>query len=244
MELPSRPNIIYSIIGIIIMGFIIYYIYYYIKGYYKIQKEEPWLIQGTKIARNLQIIPGQNLPFSNDSKYGIEFSYTLWIYITDWTYKYGELKHVFHRGNDTSYPLQGPGVWLGENTNTLIVKMNTFGKLYKECRVSNIPVGKWFHVAIILLGKSIEIYINGRLKRKCHLESVPRQNYGDLYINSWNGFDGFISRMRYYNYAIPYWKIEQTYNEGPSKAPCNDSSLPVPPYLAEDYWFNNQIKNE
>lgn len=240
MELPSRPSIFYLIIAIILLGFFVYYIYYWIRGYNQVQKNEPWLIQGTKLARNLQIIPGELIPFSSDSKYGIEFTYTFWIYITDWTYKWGEKKHIFHRGNDTSYPLQAPGVWLAETSNELIINMNTFDKLFSECRISNLPVGKWFHVVIVLIEKNLDVYINGRLKKRCQYKGVPRQNFGDLYINAWNGFDGFLSRMRYYNYAIPEWKIEQSFNQGPSKAPCNDSSLPVPPYLAEDYWFNNK----
>ena len=39
---------------------------------------------------------------------GLEFSYSFWMYIDDWSCKYGQWKHVMHKGNTSSWPLRAP----------------------------------------------------------------------------------------------------------------------------------------
>lgn len=236
VKMTSR-NIISVVIFVIFVILVFYILWKIYKDYRSSQLGQPWLIRGTKIGRTFKTIPGHLLPFSSDSQYGTEFSYTFWLYITDWIYKSGEYKHIFHKGNDSAKPLQAPGVWLYPNENKMAINMNTFYSVKESCDIGNIPIAKWFHVAIVLIGRHLDIYINGRLRKRCKLRGIPNQNYGDLYINAWNGFDGFISKFRYYNFALPYYKIEQAFADGPSQQPCDGTGLPAPPYLAEDYWF-------
>lgn len=234
----DTKRIVNIILFLLFLIFIIYIFYYLIINYRNTSNNEPWLVKNTKIARTPKIIPGYILPFSNDSKYGMEFSYTFWIYITDWTYKNNEYKHIFHKGSNSIKPLmQGPGVWLYPNDNKMAINMNTFNSIKETCDIDNLPVGKWFHISIILIENNLDIYLNSRLKRRCKLKGVPKQNYGDLYINMNNGFDGFLSKFKYFNYAIPYWRIEQAFLDGPSQQPCEGTGLPSPPYLANDYWM-------
>ena len=37
-----------------------------------------------------------------------------------------------------------------------------------------------------------------------------------LYATNYGGFDGFVSKMKYFNYAVPIWKVIQLFNMGPS----------------------------
>jgi len=236
----ERKQIYSIIIFLIFLSLLIYLLYKIIQNYNYVSKSEPWLIKDTKIARTPKIIPSYMIPLSNDSKYGIEFSYTFWIFITDWVYKKNEPKHVFHKGNNSTEPLmQCPGVWLAPNDNKMYINMNTFENVNETCVIPNLPIGKWFHVSIILINNHLDIYINSKLKKRTKLNGIPKQNYGDLYINMNNGFDGFLSKFKYFNSAIPFWKLEQMFNDGPSNQPCDGSGLPVPPYLASDYWMNN-----
>ena len=233
----DKKQILGIIIFILLICLVIYVLYMAIKNYQATAQGEPWLVKTTKVARTPKIIPGYMLPFSNDGRYGIEFSYSYWMYVTDWTYKQNEFKHVFHKGNNSADPLiQAPGVFLYPNENRMAIYMNTFNSIKETCDVDDLPIGKWFHVVIVLIEKHLDVYINGRLKKRCDLMGVPKQNYGDLYINLNNGFDGFLSKFRYYNYALPFWKVEQAFNDGPSDQPCEGVGLPAPPYLADDYW--------
>lgn len=239
-----RSYQIFGIISfIIVVLIIIYLIWYIITDYRNTRTNEPWLIKTTKIARTSKVIPGQLIPRSVDEQFGIEFSYTMWIYITDWgTYKSGEYKHILHKGDATAMPLQAPGFWLYPDSNRIAINMNTFESVNESCDIGNIPIGKWFHITLVVIGKNMDVYINGRLKRRCKLKGLPKQNYGNVYITQWNGFDGFLSKVRYFNYALPFWKIEQIVADGPSQAPCVDTQQ-KPPYFAPDYWFQTGWPN-
>ena len=230
-------KIVGFIIIILLLALFIYCIVRLTQDYRDHFDNQPWLIYGTKIARSAKKIPGSLIRPSVDAQYGIEFSYTMWIYITDWTtFKTDEYKHIMHKGNAHAIPLQAPGIWLYPRENKLAINMNTYYSVKESCDIGNIPIGKWFHLAVIQIGKNMDVYINGRLKKRCQFKGVPKINYGDLYINQWGGFDGFLSRMRYFNYALPYFKIEQMLRDGPSQMPCTDTGT-EPPYLAKDYWM-------
>jgi hypothetical protein len=239
----STKHKVYGVVVlVIILAVIIYLLWSMYNDYMQRKENEPWLVPTTKIARTSKLIPGSMIKPSNDSRYGIEFTYALWIYVTDWTYKSGEYKHVFHKGNASAKPLQAPGVWLYPKENKIAINMNTFHSVKETCDIGNIPIGKWFHLTVSVIGKNMDVYINGRLKKRCELIGVPKQNLGDLYINAFNGFDGFISKFRYFNYAIPYYKVEQMVSDGPSKAPCTETGS-SPPYLAKDFWFSSGFPN-
>ena len=67
----------------------------------------PKLINGMKRGRE-QIIISNNpqkqgsIPIlrSNDERYGVEFAWSVWLYINDIDYKKGERKHIFHKGSN------------------------------------------------------------------------------------------------------------------------------------------------
>ena len=88
-----------------------------------------------------------------------------------------------------------------------------------------------------VINKFVDVYINGNLKRRHKLRSIPVQNYGDVFVNHYNGFPGLISNLQYFNYALPIWKIEQEMNSGPSSIPVADQPSGDYNYLAHDYWL-------
>ncbi len=235
-QAPTSSKVLGVVSFLIVLVLIIYIIWYISSDFRLTNQNQPWLIPTTRIARTGKIIPGSMIRPSSDSQYGIEFTYALWIFVTDWTYKSGEYKHVFHKGNASAMPLQAPGVWLYPRENKIAINMNTFHSVKESCDVGNIPIGKWFHLTISVIGKNMDVYINGRLKKRCKLIGIPKINFGDLYITEWNGFDGFISKFRYFNYAVPYYMIENMIADGPSKAPCESTKI-EPPYLAKDFWM-------
>ena len=84
----------------------------------------------------------------------------------------------------------------------------------------------------------MNVYINGVLKKRQVLSSLPRQNFGDLWVNLFGGYEGYLSKMRYYQYALEYNEIEEIVKEGPSLKTCTDSGE-LPPYLNDTWWYNN-----
>jgi hypothetical protein len=106
--------------------------------------------------------------------------------------------------------------------------------------IGNIPLNMWVNIIIVLIGNSVDVYVNGNLKKRTKLKGVPKLNYGDLYITNWLGFDGYMSRFRYYNYAIQSFQIDQIFGFGASTrvSQTNTSLSQKSPTLSSNYWLN------
>jgi len=202
----------------------------------------------------------KTIPLSDNERTGIEFTYAFYIFIHPSTFT-GEdtLHHVMHKGYATAWPLMGPGVFVRGNSNTLRVVMNTYQNPYMFVDVENVPVRKWAHVVITCRKNSLEVYINGNLRRKLPFEgTLPYQNFQpltlfsplklylegevkvqalpkDTNIRIDGAFRGNLSRLIYFSYAVSYTEIQSLMNMGPSTQTVANTQ-DVPPYLADTYW--------
>ena len=173
----------------------------------------------------------------SDGRDGIQFTYSFWLMIEGYDYKSGEWKHVFHKGDPNSYPNRAPGVWLHPATNGMRVYMNTQTTILEYVDVMNLPLRKWIHVAIILDDKDLDVYINGYLKTRKQLSSVPKLNNGDFWCNMFGGFEGFVGRIQYFAKAIGPDELASIVKEGPGSGTCVGTEE-VPPYLDDNWWLD------
>ena len=249
---------------------VIFFIYSTVISYRNYKKYSPYLIEGivdgtmSKQIKSAQILP------SSDGQYGSEFSYSFWIFIKDTNFTNSSgtcssgtkpLLHVFHKGsndfiasgaasgngNGSYYPLlEMPGVWLYPNTNKLNIRFNTYNNVVETSDVGNIPLNSWVNIVITLIGSSVDVYVNGNLKKRNKLSGVPKINYGNLYASNYGGFNGYMCKLRYYNYAIQPFQIDQIFTQGPSsqfdKSYSNGLSSP-PPELSYNYWMTTGYPN-
>lgn len=216
----------------------------------------PILIDGMIDSKQMVIIPQNSsssgaIPIqrSVNEKDGIEFTWSTWIYIDDLTYKQGQYKHVFHKGNDNinistnpkgiNFPNNAPGLYIGPNSNNLVIILNTFTNITEEITIDNIPIKKWVNVIIRCNGNIIDVFINGTLSRRHILKGVVKQNYGDVYISMNGGFDGYTSSLRYFDRAIGTSKIQSIVNDGPNmKIKTDDITKSKPQYLSLRWYFS------
>lgn len=239
----ALSKIVIAIIFIIIVMLIVHCM---IAIYHRIHQIEYRRVQihnnqgsPTFCPKQSAVFQGKNLHWSQNELGGSEYSYTLWLYVNDWSYKPGQWKSIFHKGNSTSWPNRAPGVWCHPDQNTIRVYMNTFespAKTYID--IPNIPIQKWFHMTITMSQTKLDVFVNGSLRKSHKFTSIPRQNYGDLYIMQNRGFDGFITKFFYFDYVIPYSEIEGQINEGPGNIVCGQDQ-DIPPYFANNWWVNN-----
>jgi len=239
-NLDKSTIISYLIIALVVLV-AIYFIVMVVKDFKKNQASHPYLIDGTKSTSTELVIQPENIKPSVDGAYGMEFSYVFWIYVSDTTYAGNSqargYKHIFHKGNSSGNPLQTPGVFLDPTENIMNINFNTFHSIRETCNVGNLPINKWFHVGIVVMGRNVDVYINGKLKKRCELKGIIRENLGPLYITkSGNTFDGYISYLQYFNYAVPFYHIEKSLRKGPSTSGCVDVAV-MPPYFAPEWWF-------
>jgi len=180
---------------------------------------------------------------------GLEFTWSVWMFVDDFTYKQNEYKHVFHKGNDNinlsgdsiglNYPNNGPGLYITPHTNNLVVIMNTFDKIKEEVVVKDLPLNKWVSVIIRVSNQHVlDIYINGVLTKRHQLKSVPKQNYGDVFVSMNGGFSGYTSELRYFDNAIGTNKIQSIVDAGPNmKMIGSDMTGSKPQYLSSRWYF-------
>ena len=196
-----------------------------------------WINKGdTLCPKTPLVVPGDQFHRSRNELGGAEFTYAFWIYIEDWSFKYGQWKHVMHKGNSSSWPNRSPGIWLHPKNNTMRFYMNTYNSVAGNfIDVQNIPLNKWFHVTFSVNQLTMDVYINGNLRKTYKFTSLPKQNFGNFYAMAFRGFDGYLSRMVYYSYVIPYSEIEKLIDMGPAAIKCGMGTK-LPPYLAPQWW--------
>lgn len=200
--------------------------------------ESPRLIDGTVDAS--QMIIFQQDPSNNGSKTiyrsvnatdGIEFSWSTWIFINSLQTNAGIYKHIFSKGNSNLsengmiQPNNAPGLYIAPNTNALVVVMNTFNVINEEIVIPDIPLNKWVNIIIRCENTNLDVYINGTIARSINLVGVPKQNYGDVYVAMNGGFDGYISNLWYYNYALGTAAIQNIITKGPNKKMIGGNGL-------------------
>ena len=197
--------------------------------------------------------PGSG-PGVDDS--GLEFTWSVWIFVDDFTYKENEYKHVFHKGNlqpsppggedaGLSTPNNAPGLYITPNTNGLLVIMNTFGPVKEEVEIQDLPLNKWVNVIIRLSNqRQLDIYINGVLTERKILSDVARQNYGNVYVAANGGFDGYIDSLRYFNWAIGVNEIQTIVDNGPDLSVSKNDVLTAVPHYLSTRWFFTGLGDE
>ena len=141
-----------------------------------------------------------NIPKSLNQKEGLTFSYSCWLKVDNFTYKYGKQKVIFTKG-PVDLSAMCPGVFLDGNTNTILVKIDTFGA-QEIIPVSNIPAKKWLHFGLVVDQNSIDVYINGLAHTHRTIVQLPKQNPETVHTGIDGGFEGKISNLMYYNYYI------------------------------------------
>lgn len=246
----DESSISYTIGKVVIM-IIVLVILFYVSKYLLVKYtssglESPFLLSGSKNAKYALVLSQDPASINytpikqSEEKDGIQFTYSFWFLLEGFDYKKGEWKHMFHKGNASSYPNRAPGVWLHPNKNDIRVYMNTLDNIMEYADVENLPTRKWIYMSIVLNNKNLDLYVNGYLKIRKELSSLPKQNNDDFWVTMFGGFEGYISNIRYYAYAIDFNEMNTNIKSGPSIDNCIDTGE-VPPYLDDNWWFNYNI---
>ena len=223
-----------------------------ILAYFFKPDQSPHLIDGMVDAQQMIIFPQD--PSNNEAvtiyrsvnaHEGLEFTWSTWIFINNLQTNAGLYKHIFSKGNSNINsdgmigPNNAPGLYIAPNTNALVVIMNTYEVINEEIIIPDIPLNKWVNVIIRCQNTTLDVYINGTIARSINLVGVPKQNYGDVYVALNGGFDGYISNLWYYNYALGTAAIQSLINKGPNTKMIGGSGLsdPTHNYLSLRWFF-------
>ena len=237
-------------------------------GFWNQSPANPYLVPGMIYGSNSLAISGSKVQRSDNQDSGMEYTWSFWLQINDVPSNSKQYSHIFSKGNGSfdqtplydisggvSYPMgtglatvnNAPGVYLTKtpNTNTemsLHVVMDTVDPAVGPVSldVTNIPMNKkWVHVAIRLENTILDIYINGTISARLAMSSVPKQNFGDVYVCQNGGFSGFLSNLRYYSRALSAYEINQEVQGGPNTTSSNLANMTngSPYYLSSNWYF-------
>ena len=183
-------------------------------------------LTGLTSAQTMQTINATTLTSSSSSGNTTNFTYSIWFYIDDWNYRYGEEKVVFGRMVSGAKPLQPcPSVILGALENNIVVSLTVFpgldtvptttgtsttgtsttgtsSTIIHRCAVANVPIQKWVNLLVSTYGRSMDIYIDGKLVKTCVLPGVAKIDASaPVYVTPNGGFSGWTAKFQYWNYS-------------------------------------------
>lgn len=210
--LTTNNSILYILLGIILLIVLVVVIVILVNRAKKNKANVSVLMGAPADAFDLK---DKSFPVKNSDE-GLEFSYSVWIYIQDWTRGW---KNIFVKGGKTdsagTNSARAPGLWLYPDTNALHARINTFASPNEGCDIKNIPLQKWVHIAYILNNRTVDIYIDGKLERSCVLRGVPKLNDDPVHVCDNGGFFGKISNLVYFRYAMKPDEVYKIYASGP-----------------------------
>lgn len=176
---------------------------------------------------------------SNNQPDGLSFSYVGWIFIDDFTYRYGEKKIVFTKGTP-DLKISCPALVLDAQNNSFLVYVDTFGS-QEVIPISNLTAKKWIHFAIVVDQTAVNVYINGTLHTHHTMNQLPKQNTANLLVSPGGGFSGKVGLLQYYPNALSPSDVSGL----STNAPQQGGELGIlPPYYAPSWWLGSDRSSD
>jgi hypothetical protein len=184
-------------------------------------------LTGLTSAQTMQKIEANNLAAPSSFGNTSNFTYSIWFYIDDWNYRFGEPKVIFGRmagGNGEKHPC--PSVLLGPVQNDINVSLAVYPGLDEipkdgskfivhTCGISNVPIQRWCNFLLSVYGRTLDLYLDGKLVRTCVLPGVANIDpNAPVYVTPMGGFSGWTSRFQYWADASNPQKAWNIYRAG------------------------------
>jgi hypothetical protein len=244
-----------SPLSIVIIIVLLYLIFLLIK---LMLTDKSSLQGGLQNGQTMSTISASSLATNGSGVASTNFAYSIWFYVNDWNYRYGEPKVIMGRmgskSSDTNGVIGGggrepcPAVILGAIENNLSVLLSCYpgldqvptditsdSSILHRCSVTNIPIQKWVNLVVSVFGRTMDIYLDGKLVKTCLLPGVPKiNNNADLYVTPKGGFDGWTSKVSYYPSQLNPQDAWNIYAKGPTSWMAGLSSYHVKVSLEEN----------
>ena len=223
----SALSIVITIVVIVLILMLLSYLF-----------SDPYTLQNVQSGQTTSTISATSLATNGSGVPATNFAYSVWFYINDWNYRYGESKVIFGRMGSQSTQGSGsvegvngldpcPAVVLGSVENNISVSLGCFPGADEEpttpggstvvhtCTVANIPIQKWVNLLVSVYGRSMDIYIDGKLVRTCLLPGVASvNNSANVYVTPSGGFDGWTAKLQYYPTSLNPQQAWNIYSQG------------------------------
>ena len=232
----------------------------------------PYIIHGMLPGTGYSVFPqdpasGTAIVYrSNNQTGGVEFTWSIWLKVDAMPVD-NDYRVVFVKGTDQynengiAKVNNGPGLYLyknkvNNNDNSSPSQLNLLYQMDvvspdasgqytpQQAVISNLPIGKWFHVAVRMQNKTMDCYVNGVISNRVSFgDYIPKQNYDPVIYAGNGGFAGSTSNLRYYDYALSVFEINSVVYYGPNlSAASGTSNSSYFDYLGQS-WYSGNVPN-
>lgn len=206
----NAQTIILTIVAIVVLYFVFKYYF---------SKHGDTVLVDSHDARSYQVISASSLPAGASANY----TFSIWFYINDWNYRFGETKVMFGRVDQNNDP--APSVTLAPSNNNLSVTLATYpttqganaesAPTLHTCTIQDVPLQKWTNMIMSLNNRALDLYLDGKLVKTCVLPGVPKMNpASNVLLCPDGGFSGYVSKFRYIANAINPSEAYNIYKSG------------------------------
>jgi hypothetical protein len=220
-------NVLGIVLTILVLVLIVMFLIYLFRDPYTLLSlqngQNSSTIKASSLATN-----GSNIPSSN-------FAYSIWFYVNDFNYRFGEPKVIFGRMGSASSTNNGslpgvngldpcPAVVLGAVENNLEISLGCFpginqmptttgGKtVLHTCKVANVPIQRWVHIIVSVDGNVVDCYLDGKLLTSTQLTTLP--TIYDSYSISLGSFDAYLTGFKYESKPLNPQQVWSNYMAG------------------------------
>jgi hypothetical protein len=166
-----------------------------------------------------QILPPSKIDTSTSSNY----TYSIWFYVEDWNYKYGQQKVLLIREDESKNPC--PKISLGAFENDLTVSLQTYSSANSQnlsskdqtfnCTVKNVPIQSWVNALVSVNGRTLDVYLDGKLVKTCVMPGVARiSGSSPIKITPNGGFSGYTANVEYWPHSTNPHEAWNIYRKG------------------------------
>lgn len=198
-----------NILGFLVLILILYVLYNY---FFSSSKQT---LAAMKDAKTSYTVPAGSLSPGQSNDY----TYSIWLYIDEWNYRFGEEKVVFQRQDAQGDP--APKVSLAPSINNLETIISTYpdnnsnNVIQFKCNITDVPIQSWTNIILALNNRALDVYLDGRLVRTCMLPGVAKAaGTAGIVVTPGGGFSGYTSKFEYLPYAVNPQEAYSIYTEG------------------------------
>lgn len=196
-----------NLLTTVLVVFVVLVILYYIIN---------WLTTKSVKLINLEDASKQKTVSANKLKENksSNFTYSIWFYVEEWDIgRTKPLLSVINKNGDNSID-----VTLGNNENNIKIGIlcqpsDVGDDNMATCTVRNFPLQKWVNLIFSVYGRTLDVYLDGKLTQTQVLPNVARMR-GLESVNVGGGFKGKIADLRHWADASNPQQAYNIYSSG------------------------------
>lgn len=236
----ETSSIVFRVLMYILLILVLYYVYKFLYGDSWAQKD----VVVYSASSHTNGMPSKNSDSTTITTGvpqiypGGEYSISTWIYVNSWsTTKNKPFLTLSGGGSFETLVL-----FLGKNTNKLGVRISTINSInppsltstemdkvtagsitpyrdddMEKCDIESVDLQKWVNITVVLMGTTVDVYMDGKLARSCVYPTTfnANGNTPTIELGGEDAFTGFIGLTRAANFAYSPDIVYSHYQEGP-----------------------------